>query len=222
MSDSFDPACIAPVASFSAMITSLFFCFESDVWSCKTSAKLGSIASVSIVAFFAANALTRKLNFEGTKLHAVNSMVIVLPQILMSLAESAHCKDKKKHGAGDGMKMITLYGVPLIGYLLSTSSTAHSMACSFMATTGLDPAAVAKARARLEEAKKAASARFDAMRAKSSPAGDNNRNLPYWAKFKPPTPEGEPKVMTSHKTTVIPSKHYSRNRQELNRLTRNF
>eukprot|EP00611_Tribonema_gayanum_P002920 TRINITY_DN12234_c0_g1_i1.p1 TRINITY_DN12234_c0_g1~~TRINITY_DN12234_c0_g1_i1.p1 ORF type:complete len:144 (-),score=4.36 TRINITY_DN12234_c0_g1_i1:5-406(-) len=90
MSDSFDPACIAPVASFSAMITSLFFCFESDVWSCKTSAKLGSIASVSIVAFFAANALTRKLKFEGTKLHAVNSMVIVLPQILMSLAESAH------------------------------------------------------------------------------------------------------------------------------------
>ncbi|KAG5191381.1 hypothetical protein JKP88DRAFT_251712 [Tribonema minus] len=205
------------------MLTSLFFCFESDVWTCKTSAKLGSIASVSIVAFFAANVLTRKLKFDGTKLHVVNSLIVVLPQILMSLAETEKCKGKKKHSVGDGVKIVTVYGVPLVGYLLSTSTTAHTMACSFMATTGLDPAAVAKARAKLEAAKKVASTRYDAMRSKGGAADGNNRNLPYWAKFQAPSPAGrEQKPFTHHKTTLIPSKFYSRNRQELNRLTRNF
>jgi hypothetical protein len=229
MSSIFDPACIAPVASFSAMVTSLFFCFESDVWSCKTSAKMGSIASASILVFFASNILTRKMKLSGAKLHAVNSIVVVMPQILMSFAEMAECKDKKKQTAADGFKMITVYGVPLVGYLLSTSSAAHSMACSFMATTGLDATAVAQARARLEEAKKKASASLEAMRKASTSAtagGEgNNRNLPYWSKFNQPSPSAaatDTKLFTHHKPTVIPSKHYSRNRQELNRLTRNF
>jgi hypothetical protein len=209
MSTSGIDKCILPFVSFTSMITSLAMSFETDAWACKSGAKFGSIAAISVLAFLAINAVQHHVKMPMAARHSLNVTSIILPQLMLSIGE-AFCKDKQKSSA-DVSRLVTVWAVPVAIYSMGATPASIQAICKMLNFLGLSDETVL---------------RFAGQGAKKNA-------LPYWARFEPPiagggsdadaapTPNASSKPFTHFRTTYLVPPTVRKTGQRMRQIVRN-